>query len=237
MTIKNLVIVFFSVLLFCACKKNSVTDLPAGNPNNPGNTSNDPNVYKPGNTLLIDDLVLYTGDGAHRDASMIKDFVTRNFPEYVNMFNYGQTSISYNNNALTLTFLDNNRVKLKDTIMDIVSKTDTEMLLSPIDSADMPGPQVQFFGHCMLLQEQIPQYNPYSISNAAGSNSKKYRPQYPVIISGGKYYLPIIKYCVVSNCSILEDNSAPWPNYLNKNMPLQGKDSVVVQVCRLPLTN
>jgi hypothetical protein len=235
MTTRNLVVAFISFLLFGACSKNNSTGLPT-NPN--GNTTNAANTYKPGKSILVDDLVLYTADGAHRDVQMIRDFVTRNFPEYVNTFDYGQTSVSYNNDALSLVFLDNNRVKLKDTVMEIIKRTDTEMLLSPLDSADMPSPESQWLGHCMLLHEQVPQYNPYSICNAAGGNCKKYRPTYPVIISGNDYYLPVLKYCLVSNCSILAYSSAPMPNYFNKNVlngMLQNKDSVLVQVCRIPL--
>ena len=244
MTTKNLVVIFFSIVLLYACGKDNVTDLPPINPpvnpnGNQPDTTNNANKYKPGNTLLVDDLILYTTDGAHRDVQMIKNFVSRNFPEYVNVFNYNQSSVSYNNSALSLVFLDNNKVKLKDTIMEIVSKTDKQLLLSPMDSTNMPGPESQWIGRCMLLHEQVPQYNPYSICNAAGGNCKKYRKLYPVIISGNDYYLPIIKYAVVSTCSIIIDEAAPMPNYFNAailNGTLQAKDSVLVQICRLPLT-
>jgi hypothetical protein len=241
MATRNLVLVFLSLLLFNACRKDSVTDNnpPNGNPIDT-TTNNNPNLHKPGNTLLIDDLVLYTTDGAHRDVQLIKNFVNRNFPDQVNLFNYGQTSVDYNNNALSLEFLDNNRVKLKDTIMEIVSKTDTEMLLSPMDSTNMPGPESQWLGHCIQLYDQVPQYNPYSICKAAGGSCKKYRRMYPVIISGGKYYLPQVQSALVSNCIIIFYNSAPMPNYFNKDLLnngiLQNKDTLLVQVNRLPLT-
>ena len=244
MTTKNLVVIFFSLILFYACGKDNVTDFPAPNPplnpnGNQPDTTNNANKYKPGNTLYVDDLVLYTSDGAHRDVQMIKKFATRNFPEYANMFDYSQSSVSYNNSALSLVFLDNNKVKLKDTIMEIISKTDTEMLLSPMDSTNMPGPESQWIGRCMLLHDQVPQYNPYSICNAAGGNCKKYRKLYPVIISGKDYFLPILKYAVASTCSIIFNESAPMPNYFNKailNGLLRDKDTVLVQMCRLPLT-
>jgi hypothetical protein len=237
MTTRNLVVILFSVVLFSACGKDSI-DMPAINP--PTDTTNDANTYKPGNTLLIDDLVLYTTNGAHRDVQLIKNFVTRHFPESVNVFDYGQSSVSYNNNALSLVFLDGNKVKLKDTVMEIMNKTDKQMMLSPMDSTNMPGSESQWLGHCMQLYTQVPQYNPYTICNAAGGNCKKYRKQYPVIISGKGYYLPIIKYALVSNCSILFYNSAPMPNYFNAavlNGMLQNKDSLLVQVCRLPISN
>jgi hypothetical protein len=245
MTTRNLVVALISLMIFGACGKNSVTDMPAINPpTNPnGNqidTTKNPNTYKPGNTLLIDDLVLYTTDGAHRDVKMIKDFMTRNFPDFVSKFDYGQSSVSYNNNALSLSFLDGNKVKLKDSVMEIVSKTDTQMMLSPIDSTDMPGQESQWLGHCMQLYMQVPQYNAYSICNAAGGNCKKYRKQYPVIISGKDYYLPLLKYALVSNCSIFFDESAPMPNYFNKNVingMLQNNDSLLVQVSRLKVAN
>jgi hypothetical protein len=241
MTTRNLVLILVLVMLLGACGKDSSLDMPAMNPpTNPIDTTTSPNKYKPGNSLLIDDLVLYTPDGAHRDVQLIKSFVTRNFPESVNIFAYGQTSVDYNNSALSLIFLDSNKVKLKNIVMEIVRKTDTEMMLSPLDSTNMPGPESQWLGHCMQLHQQVPQYNPYSIYNAAGSNSKKYRKQYPVIISGKDYYLPIIKYALVSNCSILLDETASMPNYFNKdvlNGLVQNKDSLLVQVCRLPLTN
>jgi len=244
MTTRNLVAVIL-VMLLGACGKDSSLNMPAINPptnpnGNPIDTTTSPNKYKPGNTLLIDDLVLYTSDGAHRDVQLIKSFVTRNFPDYINMFAYGQSSVSYNNLALSLEFLDGNKVKLKDTMMEIVNKTDTQMMLSPMDSTNMPGIESTWLGHCMQLQLQVPQYNPYSICTAAGGSCKRYRKQYPVIISDKGYYLPLIKYALVSNCSILFDEAAPMPNYFNKNVLngiLQNKDSLLVQVCRLPLTN
>jgi hypothetical protein len=238
MTIKNLVLIILSVLFFSACSKNSSIENrnPDGNPFD--TIKKNPNAYTPGNTMYIDDLVLYTADGAHRDPQMLKDFMKRNFPENVNIFGYGQSSVSYNNSIPALEFLENNRVKLNNVQMEIVSKTDTEMLLSPPDSAKMPGIEGTWLGHCQLLHEQVPQYNPYSICQSAGGNCKKYRKTYPVKISGKDYILPILNYAVVSNCSILYYNSAPMPNYFNKgilNGLVQNKDSVIVQISRLPL--
>ena len=238
MTTRNLVATLISIMIFSACGKDSSLNMPSIDPPAP-DTTNNANTYKPGNTLLIDDLVLYTSDGAHRDVQLIKDFMTRNFPEYVSKFDYGQTSVSYNNNALSLSFLDSNKVKLKDSVMQIVSKTDTEMILSPLDSSDMPGIESTFLGHCMVLYNQVPQYNAWSICNAAGGNCKKYRKQYPVIVSGKDYYLPLLQYALVSNCSIFYYDGAPMPNYLNKNILsglLQGKDSLLVEVSRLKVT-
>jgi hypothetical protein len=231
MTTKNLILVFFSLVLFYACSKDDVNNPPT-DPN-----EEDTTTYKPGRTLLVDDLVLYTSGGAHRDVQMIKNFVTRHWPEHVNKFDYGQTSIDYNNNSLSLIFLDNNKVKLRNIIMEIVSKTDTQMLLSPMDSTDMPG--TSMFGRCMQLYDQVPQYNPWSICNAAGGNCKKYRKVCPVIISGNNYYLPLLKSALVSNCNILTYDSSPLPNYFNKNIlngMLKDKDTLLVEICRLPIT-
>jgi hypothetical protein len=241
MTTKNLVLAFLSVVLFAACGKDDSIDNPITNPiNNPADTINqNPNEYKPGKTMVIEDLVLYTSGAEHRDAKMIKDFMTRNFPEYVNFFHYGQTSVNDHGIYSTLEFLDNNKVKLNDTIMEIVSKTDKEMLLSPLDSANMPGSESQWWGRCMSLYDQVPQYNPYSICQSAGSNCKKYRKTYPVIISGKDYYLPLLRYAAVSTCNIFFYSSKPMPNYFNKgllNGLVQNKDSVLVQISRVPLT-
>ena len=243
MTTRTLLLVLFSSVLFYACSKDSSIDNPSVNPpTNPGGTStdttNNANTYRSGNTLLIDDLVLYTNDGAHRDVNLIKSFMTRNFPEDVNKFFYGQSTVSNHNITQSLLFLENNRVKLNGTIMEIVSKNATELMLSPLDSTNMPGPESQWIGRCMLLHEQVPQFNPYSLCNAAGGNCKKYRMQYPVIVSGNDYYLPMLHYAVVSTCSILVYNSSPMPNYLNKQISnglLQNKDSVLVQISRLQM--
>jgi len=224
MTTRNLVLIAFSLVIFNACTKNNSSNNSPDNPNN---------NKKP---LLIDDLVLYTSDGAHRDVPMIKDFMTRNFPDYVNKFYYDQKTVTDHFISTKLEFIDNNKVKLKDTVMEIISKTDTEMLLSPMDSTNMPGKETEFWGHCMLLHEQVPQYNPYSICNKAGGNCKKYRKVYPIKISNGEYYLPLLNYAVVSNCKIFHYTTAPMPNYFNNeimNGLLRDKDSVVVQVARL----
>ncbi|AEW01648.1 hypothetical protein A4D02_06495 [Niastella koreensis] len=239
MTTRNLAAVFISIVILSACGKDS--SMPAVNPptNSNGNQTDNPNTYKPGNTLLIDDLVLYTTDGAHRDVQLIKDFMTRNFPDDVSIFDYGQSSVSYNNNALSLTFLDSNKVKLKDSVFEIVSKSDKEMMLSSKDSSDMPGIESTWLGHCMILYNQVPKYNAWSICNAAGGNCKKYRKQYPVMVSGKDYYLPLLKYALVSNCSIFMYDAAPMPNYLNENIingMLQNKDSLLVQVSRLKVS-
>src|SRR6185503_16860523 len=93
-------------------------------------------------------------------------------------------------------------------------------------------------GRCMQLYDQVPQYNPYSICTAAGGNCKKYRKVCPVIISGQDYYLPILKSALVSNCNILTYSSSPLPNYFNKNIlngMLKDKDTLLVEMCRLPI--
>jgi hypothetical protein len=241
MTTKNLMLALFSVILFAACSKDNSTDINDPNPDwkPPFDTTRNPNEYRPGKTMTIDDLVLYTATGEIRDQKTIKDFMTRNFPDYINQFQYGQTSVTDHGIFSTLEFLDNNKVKLNDTIMEIVSKTDKEMLVSPLDSANMPGPEDTWLGHCMLLHTQVPQYNPYSICQSAGGSCKKYRKTYPIIISGKDYYLPILKYAVVSNCNILFYKSKPMPNYFNKNILnrlVQSKDSVLVQVSRVQIT-
>jgi hypothetical protein len=228
-------------MIFSACTKDKSVDPtnPPTNPDGTPNTPNNANTYKAGNTLLVDDLVLYTSDGAHRDVNLIKSFVTRNWPNDVNRFFYGQSTVSDHKINETLIFLENNRVKLNGTTMEIVSKSATELILSPLDSTNMPGPESQWIGRCMLLHEQVPQFNPYSICNAAGGNCKKYRKQYPVIISGNDYIMPVLNYAVVSTCSILIYNSTPMPQYFNKQIAnglLKNNDSVLVQVARLPLS-
>jgi hypothetical protein len=242
MTTKNLVLTLISVTLFAACSKDNSTDInnPFPDRKPPFDTTRNPNEYRPVATMSIDDLVLYTTGQEHRDPNMIKDFMTRNFPEYVNHFQYGQKSVNDHGIYSTMEFLENNRVKLNDTIMEIVSKTDKEMLLSLLDSANMPGPESTWLGHCMTLHLQVPQYNPYTICQSAGGNCKKYRKTYPVIISGKDYYLPLIKYAVKSNCNIFTYNSRPMPNYFNRNILsglVQNKDSVLVQVSRIQITN
>jgi hypothetical protein len=231
MKTRNLVLIIFSVVLFYACTKDND---PSNN--NPQNNPGDSTYNTAGNPLLIDDFVLYTSNGAHRDQQMIKDFVTRHFPDDVNTFYYGQSTVTNHNISQSLVFINDKTVKLKDIRMEIVSKTATEMLLSPMDSTNMPGSDL--LGHCKILYDQVPQYNPYSICKTAGGNCKKYRKVYPIIISGNDYYLPILNYAVVSNCSIYTYSSRPLPNYFNKDITnglLTNTDSVLVQVARLKL--
>jgi hypothetical protein len=216
MTRRNLLLAFLAVVFICACRKHNDGDT---NPND-------------NNPLQVDELVLYTSNGANHDQQMIKNFITRNFPEVVNRFYYGQSTVTNHDINASLVFVDNNKVKLNGTTMEIVRKTDTEMLVSPMDSTDMPARDP--LGHCMLLHQQVPQYNPYSICSTG--NCKKYRKVYPVIISGGDYYLPIINYAVVSNCNVFKYTNPPMPNYFNKEITnglLFSKDSVVVQTAKL----
>jgi hypothetical protein len=214
MTTRNLVPTLLTVLFFGACSK------PV-----------DDNNKHP---LLVDELVLYTSDGAHHDQQMIKDFITRNFHESVDNFYYGSSTVTDHIISSSLSLIDNNKATLNGTTMEIVSKTDKEMLLSPMDSTTMPA---QSNSHCTLLYQQVPQHNPYSICSNAGGNCKKYREAYPIIISDGDYYLPILNYAiVVSGCKTYKYTSTPMPKYLNKDLTsglLQYKDTVVVQTARI----
>jgi len=243
MTLRSLSLALLSFLFITACSKKDTLNPPNNpftNPTTDTTAKSDENTYKQGSTLLVDDLVLYTTDGAHRDPQLIKDFMTRKFPEYINTFFYGQTKVTGSNISESLVFLDGNRVKLHDTIMEIVSKTDTQMMLAALDSTDMPGPESEWIGRCMVLYDRISQYNPYSICSAAGGNCKKYRKTYPVIISGKDYFIPILHYAVYTEeCSIIWKISSPEPNFFNKDFTyqLRNKDSVVVQIARVPMVH
>lgn len=224
MTTRNLVLTLLAVVFFCACKKHYNSDY----------TITRPEYIK--HPLLVDEPVLYTSDGAHHDQQMIKDFITRNFRDHRDMYYFGQTTITDHNYYAGLTFTGNNKVKLFDMVMEIVSKTDKEMLLSPMDSTNMPRYDIPALRHCSMLYDQVSQYNPWSICNKAGGNCKKYRKVYPIIISGGDYYIPILNYSVWSTCSISMFMSVAIPQYLNKDITnglLLNKDSVVVQTARL----
>lgn len=217
---------FLLLVLFYACGKSDSTSTLTGK-------------YIRSKTLLVDDLVLYTKSGAHRDTNMIKDFVARNFRGHENDYYYGKTIVTDHTFFASLEFLSGNKVKLSGRLTEIVHKSDTEILLADLDSTEMPNNNTpNVFTNCDILYAQIPQYNPYSICQAAGGNCKKYRRINAVIISGEDYYIPLVTHVMVGHCNIAISTPTTMANYFNKNMlngMLNDKDSVLVQISRLPL--
>jgi hypothetical protein len=235
MTKRSVALIVLSILVLVACKKNDDNN-QLNNPDN--NHSSNPNLYQPGNTLLIDDVVLYTSGEAHRDPQLIKAFLNRNFPEYVGTFYPGQSSVSNSKATPQMEFLDNNKVKLNGKITEIISKTDTLMTLAEVDSTNMPDDVAPLIGRCAVLNETLPQITAKSICAAAGGSCTKYRKQYPILIKGNDYYLPQLHTAVSSKTCMIISISTPSLNFLNTNTVNQliAQDSVIVQISRIKMT-
>lgn len=229
MTKRSVALIALSILVLVACQKND--------DNNLTNNSSNPNLYQPDNTVLVDEVTLYTSGEAHKDPQLIKDFLKRNFPNYIESFYPGQSTVSNSKQTPQMEFLENNKVKLNGKITEIISKTDTLMLLAEVDSTYMPADNATNIGRCAVLNEKLPQITAKSICTAAGGSCTKYRKQYPILIKGDDYYLPQLNTAVsTSGCSMIVLTN-PSLNFLNRNTinQLVARDSVIVQVTRVKM--
>ena len=230
MNYKSLLALFVSGLLFATCSKDK----------------DDANLYQTGSTMTIDQLAIYTHDGIISDPAVIQGFLDRNFsqPETQKWFYVNQKTVNDHIIRKTMKFLDNNRIEFNRQTMEIISKTDTLMLIAELNETDVPGAQT---AKCDKLLETVPAITPttYCSSNTC----TKYRKTYPILISGGNYYLPTLYYAVsnterkvVNGLQVIEycgkiSQDYPMLNFVKKDLSssLDINDSILVQTGKVPL--
>jgi len=223
MKIKILVPVFvFGIILF-ACSKKSDTTSTSGQ-------SNVGNTFKTNDELLIDQLAIYTANGVITDQNVIQNFINNNVDiNDQNKFYPGQTDVTFNDIKATVEFLYGQKVSFNGTTMEITGVQDSLILVSSYDSASVTNPVTS----CDRLMQLVPEITPQTNCPSC----TKYRPTYPILVTGSNYYLPVITYAVSSDeCSSFAAQT-PMINVLSNTLTasLGTKDSVLVQVGRMPL--
>jgi len=221
----------FSVVIY-SCKKDSSS--PVANTDNSIISS-----HLPGNLLLVDHLAIYTSSGIVTDPAAIQNYMNLHLtPQDAQKFYVGKTYVPNPYLSMTLDILTNNKVQLNGKIMEITGSNDSIMLVSEYDSTDIPyiAPT-----NCEQLKALVPSITPDG--NCISGNCTKYRKTYPIRIIGNAYYIPFLYFAVSNSESGLECSSTstelPMQNLLSQNLPssLGPNDSVLVQICRLPMSN
>jgi len=223
MKIKILIPVFvFGIILFACSKKDDTTT--TSNQNTNGNS------FKTSDELLIDQLAIYTANGVITDQNVIENFIYNNVDaNNQNKFYPGETDVTFDGINATVDFLYGQKVSFNGTTMEIIGKQDSLILVSPYDSATVTNP----VSSCDKLIQLVPGITPATTCPSC----VKYRPTYPILVTGGNYYLPVITYVVASiECSAFATQT-PMINVLSNTLTasLGANDSVLVQVGRVPL--
>jgi hypothetical protein len=233
------VFVLASATLFYACSKNDS--------NTPVKPADDPvkESYQPGNTLIIDQLAIYTSNGIVTDPSVIQTYLSQHFSSAdAQKFHVNESFVGYPGINITLDFLTQNRVRLNDRTMEIVSITDNQITVAEYDSTEVPAVDPS---SCGVLLQKVPFYT--AQNDCPSNNCTKYRKTYPIIVSNGTYFLPILHFAVSTSGIEYENGNAvdtkcsrvsqeyPMVNILNPELAnsLTENDSVLVQIGRLPM--
>jgi hypothetical protein len=233
----------FAVGLFLySCSKDS-----GGSTNNNPNTDSVIASYSTSNTLLIDQLALYTKNGIVTDAVNIQNYLDRHVsnPDVKRLFYVNQRTVENPGISVTLDRMKSNRVVFKYENMEIVESNDTMMLIADYDSMEIPYRDAS---PCGRLLESVPAITPWNSCPSAACT--RYRKTYPVMISDdNNYYLPTLYYAVstsylevindkevIYNCTSVSQEY-PMFNRWNPGLidNLGERDTVLVQTGRLPL--
>jgi len=232
MNYKILIPLFVFSAIIYSCKKD------AGSPNSTTPDNSVVSSYLPGNVLLVDHIAIYTSTGIVTDPSAIQTYMNQHLsPLDAQKFYVGKTYVPNPFLSLTLDILTGSRVQLNGKIMEITGINDSLMLVSEYDSTEIPYVAPN---NCDQLRALVPSITPDG--NCATGNCTKYRKTYPIRIYGNAYYLPFLYFAVSNSEPGLECSSTaaefPSQNLLNQDLPssLGPNDSVLVQICRLPMT-
>ena len=224
--IKILLPLLVSGVIFFACSKDD------GKVDTPGDKVLD--TYYPGAAMEIKELSLYTKNGVITDQEVIHGYIDRNLTDDMkSRFYFNTRSVAVPQNNTILKFLDNNRVNINNTNMEITTYKDSLMLIS-----EYPTSQVPLYGisTCSELFAKIPAITP--LYGCIDSTCATYRKTTPIISNGNSSYaVPLLTYAVTTNnCTFA---SAEWPmiNVLSNDFEsrLVNGDTVLVQYATLPL--
>ncbi|TWV93955.1 hypothetical protein [Chitinophaga pinensis] len=230
----------FSLAVLCfACSKDKQTN-PFGD--------DVKESYKSGTTLEIQDLALYTKTGIVYDAETIKQFLDIHLPDEQSSlrkyFYWNQTSATDHHIAIAVDFLADNKVRFNTKLTQIISKTDTSMVLEEIDATDVPKAGT---APCDVAHDKVAKITP--LSNCPGGACTTYRKTYPIMIKGGKYYLPTLYFMAINThieyvfgmpatitCFKLSQDY-PMLNFVNPALSeaMTANDTILVQSAQIAL--
>ena len=226
MKYKILLPLLVSGLFFNACSKDEATTA----------TPEDKvlETYYPGSSLEIKEVAIYTSNGVITDPAVLNEYIDRKLSDDMkSRFYVGKSSVTMSSDNTILKFLDNNRVNINGTNMEIIGRKDSLMLIAEYTSKQVP---MYGISTCSDLFAKVPEYTP--LTGCADGNCATYRKTYPIISYGNsQYYVPILTYAASTDqCDFA---SAEWPmiNVLSEDFQskLVAGDSVLVQYARMPL--
>jgi hypothetical protein len=229
MKIKILVPVFVFGLILFACSKNSDSTTNPSNGGGGGNASG--NVFRTGTDLHISQLAIYTSNGTITDSAKIADFINRNVDDANKSKFFINQPVAYNYlTNVSLEFLYNQQVNYNGKTMEIVDKDDSLMYIADYDSVSIAAPATP----CDYLIQKVPAISPKTDCPTC----VKYRPTYPIIVSGERYYVPVLTYAVATNGCASFATSTPTVNVISNGLTasLGATDSVLVQYGTLLLS-
>jgi hypothetical protein len=230
----------FSLALLCfACSKDKRTN-PYGD--------DVKEAYQSGTTLEIQELALYTKTGIVHDPETVKQFLDIHLPDEQSSmrkyFYWNQTTATDLDIAIAVDFLEDNKVRFNTKLTRIISRTDTSMVLEEIDATDIPKAGT---APCDVAHDKVAKITP--LSNCPAGNCTTYRKTYPIMIKGGKYYLPTLYFMAINthieyvfgmpatiSCFKLSQDY-PMLNFVNPELSasMNANDTILVQRGRLAL--
>ena len=192
--------------------------------------------YVPGTTMEIKELSIYTKNGVITDNAIIQSYIDRKLNSDMKArFYVGINNVPVPQDNTSLLFLDNNRVNVNGTNMEITAYKDSLMVVSEYTTSQAPKYGIST---CSDLFAKIPAYTP--LTGCPDSSCATYRAATPIITDGNKsYFIPLLTYAVTTNeCTFY---SAQWPmvNIINKDFTtkLNAGDTVLIQYAKLPLVH
>lgn len=233
---KMLILLSICTCVF-ACSKDD-NETPSGN-----------GSYQPSDVVTVDAPVMYTGNGVVTDQAIIKDYIIRR--GLLTSFTFDATTASgAKYSSFSLTFKDDKNVLLGNKKAEIISKNDTLMMLADIDfTEDSPDPEKSVSDSLLDL---VQLGGPVTECPTYYTAPCKYKKKYPVLITGGQYYLPYVAATVTSTTWVPTPFGVPmeWTEtshevgqvmLFNRDVTSQlsranATDTLVVQIARRALT-
>lgn len=226
---------FIVLAAFLGCKKNALLNLNG--------------KYVSDDVFLIENPIMYTAGNSISNIEFIKNYLQRK--KNTNYFVFDASTLPISGSPLYINFLSGNKVDLEGMPGymeqgEITGRNNDRLLISSMDSAVYFPPNTS--NRCELLVSKITEVVPevncsafYVLPGPGGFPSVggcKYRPAFPMVISGNNLYLPLFSYSVsYSNSSFVQCASATSGiiNLFSKDFlkELKAGDTIVIQKRKL----
>jgi hypothetical protein len=172
---KRVMIALIACTFLFACSKDDKNDTT------PDPYNNDES-YQPSADVILEEPVMYTNNSVIHDQALIADYVAR--------IGYQRPALTGNDlSSYSLTFTGGNNVLLGNIKATIINKNDSLMLIEAVDYANE---ETRKKSVCDTLLDLLPKNGPLAECPTYYTNPCKYKKKYPVLISGGNYYIPYL---------------------------------------------